>query len=177
MQVESNQGQQECYKLVPWNTYSSPIGLRSLAAAEVAQRPSGISKHAQLAAIGNEAEERLEGPLTENVVTACRAITSDVAQGPDSLLANIRLGAAQEFDEDGHGAGLNDHLCLGCGAGGNIGQSPSGLELDQSVRRPKKFHKAADHARLDDFLDGRVAFFGEEFAEFGSGLDLGLNLI
>lgn len=45
------------------------------------------------------------------------------------------------------------------------------------MRRSKEFDESADDTGLDDLLNGRVAFFAEEFAELGGGLDLGVNLV
>ena len=124
--IESNE--------VETKTYSVPVGLRSLATAEVAQGPGGIAKHAKLAAVTKQVEQGLEGATAQDKVTAVGAITSNVTEGPNSLFTDIRFRATQQLDKDRDSAGLNDNLCLGSGARGNVGQGPSCLELDQSVR-------------------------------------------
>ena len=40
------------------NTYSRPLGLRRLASAEVTQRPGGVPKHAEFAAVSEEVQQR-----------------------------------------------------------------------------------------------------------------------
>lgn len=129
--VLTDQGKAKSTKI---KTHSVPVGLRSLATAEVAESPGGIAKHAKLAAITEQVEQGLEGTTAQDEVTAVGAVTSNVTERPDGLLANIGLRATQQLDEDGDSTGLNDNLGLGGGAGGNVGQGPSGLELDQSVR-------------------------------------------
>jgi hypothetical protein len=92
------------------DTYSVPVGLRGLATAEVAEGPSCVAEHAQLTAIVDEVQERAQGTGTQNEITAVRAVTSNVSEGPNGLLADIGLGAAEELDEDGHSTGGDDNL-------------------------------------------------------------------
>lgn len=106
-----------------------------------------------------------------------RAVTGNVAEGPDGLLANIGLRASQKLNKDGDSTCLNDDLCLGGGTTGNVGQGPGSLELDQSVGRSEELDKAADDTGLDDFFDGWVSLLGQEFAELGRGVDLLLELV
>lgn len=90
-------------------TYSVPVGLGGLATAEVAKGPGRVAEHAQLTAIVDEVQERAQGTSTENEITAVRAVTSNVSKGPNGLLPDIGLGAAEELDEDGHSTcGDND---------------------------------------------------------------------
>ena len=113
----------------------------------------------------------------QDKVSALRAVTSNVTKGPDSLLANIRLGALEQLDKDGDGTGVDNDLCLLSGARGNVGQSPGSLELDQGVRRAEKLYETADDVGLDDLLNGRVALFRQELAELCCGGNLVLNLL
>lgn len=133
--------------------------MRRLATAEVGKSPGGIPQHAQLPAVAEELEEGTQGTLLEDKVPARRAVTSDVAKRPNSLLSDIWLMAAEKFDEDGDGAGLDDNLCLLSGTGGDVGQSPSRFKLNQGVWGSKELDEAADNASLDDTLDGRVPLF------------------
>lgn len=157
-------------------TYRVPIGLRRLATAEVAESPRGIAKHAQLPAIVDQVEKGTEGTGVQHEVTALRAVTSNVTESPDGLLTDIGLGAAQKLAEDRHSTSFDDHLSLLGRSGGNVGQSPGGFELNQSVRGPEELDEAADNAGLDDALDGRVALLGKQLPEFGRSLDLRFDL-
>lgn len=115
------------------NTYSVPIGLRGLATAKVAQGPSRVAEHAELAAVSQQAKQRLESSAAEDIVAAMGAVTSNVTKSPDGLLSHIGLRAGKELDEDGDSASLNDDLGLGGRARGDVGQGPSSLELHQGV--------------------------------------------
>ena len=72
--------------------YQIPIGLGRLASAEVAERPSGIPEHAELVVLAKEVQQWPESALLEDVVAACGAIASNVAQRPHRLLAYIGNG-------------------------------------------------------------------------------------
>lgn len=111
-----------------------PVGLGSLATAEVAESPGSVPKHAELPAVAEEADKRSESALSEDVVSAVRAVTSNVTKSPNGLLPDIGLGAAEKLDENRDGTGLDDDLSLLCGAGSNVGEGPGGLELYKSVR-------------------------------------------
>jgi hypothetical protein len=153
-----------------------PVGLGRLSTAEVAQRPGRVAQHAQLAAVAQQGQQRAQGAGLEYKVAACGAVTGDVTQGPDGLLPHVGLVAAEQLDKDGHGACLDDDLCLLRGPGGDVGKGPCRLELHQRVRGAEELDEAAHDARLDNALDGRVALLGEELAEFGRRLDLLIDL-
>jgi hypothetical protein len=93
------------------------------------------------------------------------------------LLTDIGLGAVEKLDKDGDGTGLDDDLGLSGRAGGNVGESPGGLELDEGMGRAQELDEAAHDAGLDDLLDRRVALFAEQFPELCGGLDLEVNLV
>ena len=158
-------------------TYSSPVRLRGLATAEVAQGPCGISKHAKLAAVSEKVKKRLEGATAEDVVTAVRAVASDVTKGPDSLFPNIGFRAGKELDKDRDSAGLNDDLSLGGGPRGDVGQGPSSLELNQSMGGSQKLDKAGNDTGLDDLLDRGVTLLGKKLSELCSSLNLRIDLV
>jgi hypothetical protein len=158
-------------------TYSVPVRLGGLATAEVAQSPSGVAEHAELAAVTKKGDQRLEGTTLQDKISALWAVTSNVTKGPYGLLADIGFGALKQLDKDGHGAGVDDDLCLLGGTRGNVGQGPGSLELDKSVRRAEEFDETADDVGLDDLLDGRVALFRQELAELCCGGNLVLNLL
>jgi hypothetical protein len=163
---------------VPENrgTYSLPVWLRCLSTAEVAQGPGGIPEHAQLAAVTQKSQQRAECASLQYEVAACGAVTSNVTQGPDGLLPDIWLVAAEQLDEDGHGTGLDDDLCLLRGTRGDVGQSPCCLKLYERVRGAEELDKSAYDTRLDNALDRWVTLLGQELAEFGGRLDLLVDL-
>ena len=156
---------------------SVPVRLGSLATAEVAKSPSSVAEHAQLAAIVDEVKKRAQGTGTENKVTAVRAVTSNVSEGPNGLFTNIGLRAAKQLDEDGDGTSFNDDLGLLGGTGGDVGQGPGRLKLNQGVGRAKELDETGYDTGLNNTLDGGVAFLGKQFAELSGGLDLLLNLV
>ena len=87
------------------------------------------------------------------------AVSGNVPQSPHGLLSHVRLMAAEEFDEDRYGASIDDDLGLLSRSRRNVGQGPCCLELDECMGRSKEFHKTADNASLDDFLDRRISLF------------------
>lgn len=140
--------------------YSVPVRLWGLATAEVAKSPGSIAQHTELAAVTKQVEQRLQGAAAQHVVTTLWAITSDVSEGPDSLLAHIRLRAGKQLDEDRNGTSLDHNLSLGSATRCNVGKGPCRLELDESVGGAKELDETADNTGLDNFFDGWVALFG-----------------
>lgn len=157
-------------------THGVPVGLGSLASAEVAESPGSVAEHAELAAVAKQVQQRLQGTTAEDIVAAVRAVTGNVTEGPDGLLPDIGLRAGEELDEDGDGAGLNDDLGLGGRTRGNVGQGPGSLELDQGVRGSQELDESGDDASLDNLLDRGVSLLGEKLSELGGGLDLEIDL-
>ena len=51
-------------------SHGVPVWLRGLSTTEVAQGPGGVAKHAQLAAIAQEGQERLESTTCQDIVAA-----------------------------------------------------------------------------------------------------------
>lgn len=77
-------------------------------------------------------EERQQGPqraLLEHVVTALWTVSCDVAESPDCLLTDVKNGRRQEFDEDGHRAGVDDDLGVLGGSGCDVCESPRCFKL------------------------------------------------
>lgn len=143
------------------DTYGRPVRLRSLASAEVAQGPRSISKHTQLTAIAKEIQEWLQSIASQDIVSAGGTVTGNVTESPDSLLAHVRLGAGQEFNEDGYSTGLDDNLGLGRTSRRDISESPGSFKLDQGVGGSQKLDKSRHDSSLDDLFDRRVPFLGE----------------
>lgn len=158
-------------------TYRSPVRLRSLATAKVAQGPSGVAQHAELTAVAEEVQQRLKGAAAQHVVATLGAVTGNVAERPDGLLAHIGLGAGEKLDKDRDGASFNYNLGLGGASGGDVGQGPCGLELHEGVRGSEKLDETADDTSLDDLFDRRVALLGQQFAESGGSLNLQIDLV
>lgn len=138
-------------------TYCVPVGLGGLATAEVAEGPGCVAEHAKLAAVAKQVEQRLQGIAAEDIVTAAGAVTSNVAESPDSLFPDIRLRTRKELDEDGDSSGLDDDLRLGCRAGGNVCEGPCSLELHKGVGGLEELDESADDTGLDNFFDGRIS--------------------
>lgn len=115
-------------------TYQSPIGLRVLTTTEVAERPCGAPQHAKFVLLAEESEQGPESTLLENVVAAFGAVTGDIAKGPDGLFADIENRRAEQIDELGDGAGLDNSLS---DSTSNVCQSPGSFKLatKQGVRR------------------------------------------
>jgi hypothetical protein len=84
--------------------------------------------------------------------------------------------ATQQLNEDRDSAGLDNNLCLLSGTGCNVCQSPSSFKLYESMGRSEELNKTANNTGLDNFLDGWVSFFRKELSEFGSGLNLQVDL-
>jgi hypothetical protein len=158
-------------------SHGVPVWLRGLSTAEVAQGPSGIAEHAQLTAVAQEGQQRLESAACKNVVAARRAVTSNVTKGPDSLLPDIGLVAAEQLNEDRDSSGLDNDLCLLRGTGRNVCEGPRSLELDERVGRSQKLDETANNASLNNLFDRWVALLGEKLSEFGGSLDLEVDLL
>lgn len=158
-------------------THSVPIRLGRFPTAEVAQSPCSVAKHAQLPAIADEVQQRTESTGTENKVTALGAVTRNVTQRPNGLFPHIGLVAAQKLDKNRHSTSFNYNLGLLGRSGGNVGQCPGSLKLDQCVRRSKEFHKTAHDTGFDNTLDRGVPLLGQQLPELGRALDLRLNLV
>jgi hypothetical protein len=74
-------------------------------------------------------QKRSQGALLENVISANRAVTSDIPQSPNSLFADIENRGREQPYELRDGIGIDDHLGVVSSSGGNICQSPRGFEL------------------------------------------------
>jgi hypothetical protein len=79
--------------------------------------------------LAQERQEWPQGALLENVISTNRAITSDISQRPNSLFADIENRGREQPDELRDGIGVDDHLGVVSGSGGDVRQSPRGFEL------------------------------------------------
>ena len=79
--------------------------------------------------LAQKGQKRPQGALLENVIPTNGAITSDVSQGPNGLFADIENRGREQPDELRDGVGVDDHLGVVSGSGGDVRQSPRGLEL------------------------------------------------
>lgn len=159
------------------STYRVPVRLGGLATAEIAQGPGSIAQHAQLAAVSEEVQQRLQCTAAQYVVTALWAVTSNVSKSPNGLLPDVGFRAGEQLDENRDGAGLNHDLSLSGAARCDVGKRPCSLKLDEGVGGSEELDKSADDAGLYDLLDRRVALLGEKLPESSGGLDLQVNLI
>jgi len=74
------------------DTYQFPIWLRTLTTAEVGERPGRVPLHAEFVVFAQERQKWPQGTLLKNVISANWAVTSDIAQSPNSLFADIENG-------------------------------------------------------------------------------------
>ena len=153
-----------------------PVGLGSLAAAKVTESPGSVPEHAQLAAITKEGQQRTQSTAAQNVIAALRAVASNIAESPDSLLADIGLGASKKLDEDGNSTSLDDDLGLGGRARSNVGKGPCGLELNQSVGGAEELDEATNDTGLDNLFDGRIALLAKQLSKLSGRLNLLVDL-
>ena len=111
------------------DTYQFPIWLRALTTAEVGERPGRIPLHAELVVLAQKRQKRPQSALLKDVISANGAVTGDIAQSPNSLFTDIENGRGEQPDEFWDGVGVNDHLSVVSGSGGNIRQGPRGFKL------------------------------------------------
>jgi len=67
--------------------------------------------------------------LLKNVISANGAVTGDVAQSPTACSRTSRTGDESNLINSGNGVGVDDHLSVMSGSGGNVRQSPRGFKL------------------------------------------------
>lgn len=116
-------------------THQLPLRLRVLAPAEVAKRPRCVPEHAQPVVLVEQRDEGLHSTGAEDKVTALGAVTGDVTECPDGLLADIVNRGRQKLNEDGDSAFVDDDLSVVRGTGSNVRERPCGLELFEKVVR------------------------------------------
>ena len=110
--------------------------------------------------------------MVQDKVTTLGAIAGDVAESPDRLLLHVLEAGAEEFDEDGESARLDDAAGLHRVAAGDVGEGPGGLELQLVVVALQELDELGHDAGADDLVDGRVGLLGEELAEALRHLEL-----
>ena len=115
--------------------------------------------------------------MAQNIISALRAVASNVTESPNGLLTDVGLGAVEKLNENGHGTGLDDHLGLCRGARGDVGKGPSSFELDKGMGRPQELDETAHDTSLDDLFDGGVSLFAKQFPELCRSLNLEVNLL
>jgi hypothetical protein len=115
--------------------------------------------------------------LAQNIISALRAVASNVTERPNGLLTDVGLGTVEELNKNGHGTGLDHHLGLRRGARGDVGKGPSSFELDKGMGRPEELDETAHDTSLNDLFDGRVSLFAKQFPELCCGLNLKVNLL
>lgn len=65
-------------------------------------------------------QQRAQSTLLQDIVSALRAVSCNVAQSPDRLLSHIEYWRREQFDEDGNGACVDDDLSMVRCARGDI---------------------------------------------------------
>jgi hypothetical protein len=67
--------------------------------------------------------------LLKGGISAKGAVTSDVSQGPNNLITDIGNRGSEQPDKLRDGVGVDDHLGMVGGPGGNVRQGPRGFKL------------------------------------------------
>eukprot|EP00050_Salpingoeca_kvevrii_P010306 m.7653 g.7653 ORF g.7653 m.7653 type:complete len:452 (+) comp2784_c1_seq1:247-1602(+) len=154
------------------------VGRWVLATAEVGKRPGCVALEGDLLCRVEELNKRLECIRGNDHVAVARRVTSNVAKRPDGLFGDVMLGRADELDEEGNGAVVDNDLGLGAGARSNVGQSPGRLKLQFGrVGALQKLDKARHNTGLDDRVDGWVFLARQETAKLGGVLELGGSIV
>lgn len=104
-----------------------------LATTQVGDGPGDVAEEGDLGLRGDEAQEAVHAAFGEEEVAALGGVTGDVAQGPDSLLCDVRVGGSQQLDEHGYGTLLDHVLRVLRRTGGDVGQGPRCLKLEGGV--------------------------------------------
>ena len=102
------------------DTHQFPIWLGVLALAEVGKCPSRVPLHCEPVVLAEECQKRPQGALLEDVISANRAVTGDISQGPNGLFTDVESRGREQLDELWDGVGVNNHLGVVSGTGGNI---------------------------------------------------------
>ena len=154
--------------------HQGPVRGRVLATAEVGQSPGGVPHHRGLVLrLLEELEKGREGTTGQDKVAALWAITSNVTEGPDGLLADIGHGAEKEVNKVWDGTGPDDNLGLLRRARGDIGEGPGSLELERrGVVVGKELDELGDNTGRNHLFDRGVALLGEQLPELGGGHNL-----
>jgi hypothetical protein len=144
-----------------------------------------------------EAQQRPESTLLENIVPTLRTVTRNIPQRPHSLLADIQYRGRKEFDKFRHCICLDYHLGVLLSAGCDICQSPGGLKLPKEssegkrrrgkercgthlkhrVSFPQELNEARDNTTFNDLFNWWVLLFREKLPEFGRGIKLAFGII
>lgn len=92
------------------------------------------------------------------------AVTSNVSEGPDRLLADVLVGGCDQANKGRNGPALHNSSSLIRSPRGNVGQSPGGLELDRrTVHQSQKGDKLGDETSTDHLVNGRMLVTGQQF--------------
>ena len=72
-------------------------------------------------AFAQECQKRSQGTLLEDVISANRAVTSDISQSPNGVSTDIESRGREQLDELWDGAGADNHLGVVSGPEGDVG--------------------------------------------------------
>ncbi len=110
-----------------------PIRLWLFSSTKVAQCPCSIPEHAQLVLFGEQSEKRSQCSCLNNIVTTSWAISCNVSQRPNSLLANVENWGRQQVDKVWNSPSVDDnHRMLSCSRS-NIRECPCSFKLGNLV--------------------------------------------
>ena len=68
-----------------------------------------------------ESQKRSQGTLLQDVISANRAITSDIPQSPNDLFTNVESRGREQLDELWDSVGVNNDLGAVSGPEGDVG--------------------------------------------------------
>ena len=71
-------------------------------------------------AFAQERQKWSQGTLSEDVISANRAVTSDISQSPNGLSDDIESRGREQLDEFWDGVGVNNDLGVISGPEGNV---------------------------------------------------------
>lgn len=112
------------------STHNSPLRLRVLSSAKVAESPGCVSQHRELVATFTEdVQNRLESTLAENKVTALGRIAGNVTKSPYGLLLHIGGLRVKELNKNRDSSRFKYELGLSRGSRGDVGQCPCSFKL------------------------------------------------
>ena len=71
-------------------------------------------------AFAQERQKRSQGTLSEDVISANRAVTSDISQSPNGLSDDVESRGREQLDEFWDGVGVNNDLGVISGPEGDV---------------------------------------------------------
>mmetsp|Transcript_70202 Transcript_70202/g.142083 ORF Transcript_70202/g.142083 Transcript_70202/m.142083 type:complete len:389 (+) Transcript_70202:827-1993(+) len=143
-------------------------------AAEVGDRPHGVARARELVRLLKDAQNRFQGAFAEAHVAVPRAVPGHVAQGPHTLLQNIRVVTLlQDAGHDGHHVQVHHGLRLLLATRDDVANGPQSLKLQLgALHQLGQFQQSRGHATVQDLANGRISLNAEEFSVVGRRIQL-----